>query len=175
MEIKGDKQMLLKDSDDIEFILEFKVEDDHIHFKIVENKVYAPFTFEANFTMQDFINRSPAFKSCDKLEEVLYHLKNLYNQNKITLDNLGPKKERYLTFTLMDISEEKNTQYFVVNLEMTQNKDKALDDLYNIQRDQIELFKNIKLLIEKNLANEHPLKKSINDILDECGSKILVN
>ena len=151
MDKKDDKQMLLVDNDDVEYILEFKIEYDHIHFKIVENKVYAPFTFEASFTMKDFIDRSSAFKSCDKLEEVLYHLKNLYNKNKITLDNLGPKKERYLTFSLMDISEEISTDHFKIYLEMTENKDKALADLYEIQRDQIELFKNIKNLIEKNL------------------------
>ena len=175
MDKKDNKQMLLRDSDDIEYILEFTIEDDHIHFKIVENKVYAPFTFESNFNMKDFRDRSSVFEACDTLDEVLYHLKNLYNQNKITLDNLGPKKERYLTFSVMDISEEVNTQYFTIYLEMTENKDKALEDLYNIQKDQIELFKKIKNLVEKNLAKEHPLKKSLDDIFDECGSKILVN
>ena len=175
MDKQDDKKMLLKDCDDIEYILEFKIEGEYIHFKIIENKVNAPFTFEGNFTMKDFIERSSAFKSFDNLEDIIYHLNNLYRKNKISLSNLGALNERYLSFNLMDISEEVQTNDFVLSLKMTENKDKALADLYNIQSDHIELFKNIKLLIDKNLSKEHPLLKSINDIFEESDSKILIN
>ena len=169
------KKMLLKDSEDIEYILEFQIESDKIHFTIIENNVYAPFTFEEYFSLQDFIERHAIFKACDNLEEVLYHLKNLYTKNKITLNNLGPKEERYLCFTVMDISRESNTQDFVLKLKMTSDKDKALADLYEIQKDQIKLFKKIKELTQKNLPNEHPFKKNISKLLDECNSKIVIN
>ena len=175
MNKENDKKMLLKDGEDIEYILEFKIEGEYIHFKIIENKVYAPFTFEGNFTMNDFIDHSPAFKSCDNLEEIIYHLNNLYTQNKITLNNLGPVKERYLSFSLMNISEEVQTSDFILCLKMTENKDKALDDLYNIQCEHIELFKKIKILIEQNLEKDQPLLKKINAIFEECDSKILIN
>ena len=171
----SEEKMLLSDSDEIEYILEFKEESDHIHFKIVENKVYAPFTFEGSFTLQDFISHCSAFKSCDNLGEVIYHLKNLYKQKKISLDNLGPQNERYLSFRLMDISQEVKTDDFEITLLMTNEKDKALEDLCKIQNEQIELLKKIKTLVEKSLANENPIKKSINAIIDECDSKILIN
>ena len=175
MEKQNDKKKLLKDSDEIEYILEYKIEGEHIHFKIIENKVYAPFTFEGSFTLEDFIERSSAFKSCDNLEDIIYHINNLYSQNKITLNNLGPLKERYLSFILKNISEEVQTNDFTLYLKMIENKDKALADLYNIQSGHIELFKKIKLLIEKNLAKENPLLKSINNIFEESESKILIN
>ena len=178
MEIKettSNSKMLLKDSEDIEYVLEFQIEDNKIHFKIIENNVYAPFTFEESFSLEDFIERHAAFKACDNLEEVLYHLSNLYKNKKITLNNLGPKEERYLSFTVYDISIESNTQDFVLKLKMTSDKDKALADLYKIQKDQLELFRKIQELAQKNLPKEHPLKKSISDILNECKSKIVIN
>ena len=169
------KVMLLKDSEDVEYILDFKEENNKIHFKIVENKLYAPFTFEGSFTMEDFIKRSSAFKSCNDLKTVIHHLNNLFNQKKIALNNVGLEKERYLVFTIYDISEEKDTEDFGITLLMTEEKDKALEDLCHIQNSQLELLKKIKTFLEKNSANESPFKKSINAIFDECESKIFIN
>ena len=137
----NNNKMILIDNDDIEYIVEFKIENDHIKFKIIENKVYAPFFYENIFTMKDFIDHSSVFRCCDSLEEVLYHLNNLYKQNKITLNNLGLPNERYIYFNLMDISEEIETEIFEIKLKMTENKDEALIDLYNIQKEQIQLLK----------------------------------
>ena len=170
-----DKKMLLRDSDDVEYILDFKVESDKIHFKIVENKLYAPFTFEGSFSMEDFRERSSAFNSCDNLNEIIHHLNNLYKNKKIALNNLGLETERNLVFTIWDISEEKDTEDFGITLLMTEEKDKALEDLCHIQNSQLELLKKIKTLLEKNSANESPFKKSINAIFDECESKIFIN
>ena len=75
----------------------------------------------------------------------------------------------------MDISQEVKTDDFEITLLMTNEKDKALEDLCKIQNEQIELLKKIKTLVEKSLANENPIKKSINAIIDECDSKILIN
>ena len=58
---------------------------------------------------------------------------------------------------------------------MTEEKDKALEDLCHIQNSQLELLKKIKTFLEKNSANESPFKKSINAIFDECESKIFIN
>ena len=170
-----DKKMLLRDSDDVEYILDFKVESDKIHFKIVENKLYAPFTFEGSFSMEDFRERSSAFNSCDNLNEIIHHLNNLYKNKKIALNNLGLETERTLVFTIWDISEEKDTEDFGITLLMTEEKDKALEDLCHIQNSQLELLKKIKTFLEKNSANESPFKKSINAIFDECESKIFIN
>ena len=105
---------LLKDNYDVEYILEYTIENDSILFKIIENKVYSPFTFEAEFTLQDFIDHHAAFKSCDNLDEVLRHLDNLYKDNKIILDNISQADERYLYFNIFDISEEIRTKEFIL-------------------------------------------------------------
>ena len=170
-----DKKMLLRDSDDVEYILDFKVESDKIHFKIVENKLYAPFTFEGSFSMEDFRERSSAFNSCDNLNEIIHHLNNLYNKKKIALNNLGLENERTLNFTIWDISEETETGDFTITLLMTEEKDKALEDLCLIQNSQLELLKKIKIILEKNESNESKFKKNINAIFNDCESKIFIN
>ena len=46
------KIMKIEDGyDNIEYFLEMYKEGDHIHFKIKESKVHAPFTFECDYTM----------------------------------------------------------------------------------------------------------------------------
>ena len=165
---------LLKDNYDVEYILEYTIENDSILFKIIENKVYSPFTFEAEFTLQDFIDHHAAFKSCDNLDEVLRHLDNLYKDNKIILDNISQADERYLYFNIFDISEENRTKEFILKQKMTEEKDKALEDLYNIQKKQIELFKKIKSLVGKN-KKENKFGESILDILKEkCKFEIII-
>ena len=49
------EEMTLVDADGLECHLEIYRNDDKIHFKIRENKVYPPFTFENDFTLNDFI------------------------------------------------------------------------------------------------------------------------
>ena len=166
--------MLITEDDGVEYKLEFNIDNDSIHFKIIENKVYSPFTFEAKFTMEDFINSHCAFKSCDDLEEIIKHLNNLYKYNKIKLSNCGSPEERGLNFEIYNISEEITTKDFTLKLLMTENKDEALDDLYNIQKKQLDLLKNIKLLInDGDLSKEHPFYKGINKLFNECDFQII--
>ena len=173
---KGKKIMKLNDAfDNVEYILEFSKEDDHIHFKLKESKVYAPFTFENDFTMDEFIERNKAFKSCDDLDEVLRHLYNLYDQKRIELMAPGAKDEEFLYFKLWDISEEIDSEGFLLKKKMTEHKDKALEELYNIQYQQIELLQQIKATLEKNSSKENPLFKAISKALLNCPSKLVVD
>ena len=171
------KKKILKDDEDIEYILEYRIEKDCIVFKIIENKVYSPFTFEGKFTLNDFIKKHVIFKSCNNLEEVLRHLNNLYNSNRIILNNAGEKDERSLLFNIFNISEEERTKEFNLVLKMTSEKDKALEDLYKIQKEQLELFKKIKSLVKKNKI-ENKFSESILaalEKLEKYGIKILTN
>ena len=171
------KKKILKDDEDIEYILEYRIDKDCIVFKIIENKVYSPFTFEGKFTLNHFIKNHPIFKSCDNLEEVLRHINNLYKNNRIILNNAGERGERSLFFNIFNISEEEKTKEFNLVLKMTSEKDKALEDLYKIQKEQLELFKKIKSLVKKNKI-ENKFTESILaalEKLEKSGIKILTN
>ena len=166
------EEMTLEDGDGIEYHLEMYRNDDKIHFKIRENKVYPPFTFENDFTMDDFIEHHKAFKSCVDLDEVLQHLKNLYYNGKLSLFNLGQNDQRSLIANIWDISEEKETNDFILKRQMTEKKDIALSDLYNIQKKQVEILKEIKKMIEESLNDQNPLRKTITEILGTCKTVI---
>ena len=174
MEENEEKIMVIKDDENTEFIFKMYIEDSYLHFWLKENKVYAPFTFEETFTMQEIIEHHKAFRACDNLEEVYKHLINLYeaDKNRVAIYVLGPQKERSIIFRIDYISEAGvDTKDFTVKLKMTEEKDKDLLELYGIQKRQIERLKKIKRIIDKK-SPEYPLCKAINKILAECQSDI---
>ena len=174
-EEKQEKKMNLKDNDETQFIFRMYIKDNSIHFCLQENNLYVPFTFENSFTMDDFIERHKIFKACEDLEEVYKHLEKLYDKEKIFLYNMGDEEHRYLIIKVDFISEEnEETQEFEVDLKMTEEKDRDLLELYNIQKQQIAKLKKIKELItDKNgVVKEFPIYKKIYDIIEECESKV---
>ena len=169
----SEEKMLLSDSDEIEYILEFKEESDHIHFKIVENKVYAPFTFESFYTLDQIIKLHKAFKACDDLEEVYKHLLNLYKRDKMALMDVISSEKLLINcrFDYISVEDTENID-IIVEKKMTEEKDRDLLELYKIQKKQLETFKKIKKMVEKGMTKENPLYKEIFKIIEQCRSKV---
>ena len=166
-------EMILKDNNEKEYIFKLTIEDDSIHFWLKENKVYAPFTFENYFTLEDIIKLHKAFKSCDDLEEVLKHLKTLYKNERVFLLDAISRDKLLITVKIFYISEsDKESLDFVVEKKMTEDKDKALLELYKIQKEQLAKLRKIKKLIENGLAKEHPMYKEINEQIQKCASSV---
>ena len=152
---------ILAKNEEIVYYFKFFKEGNGIHFILKESEVYAPFTFEGTFTLDEIIEHHKGFKSCDDINEVLEHLDALYKNKKISIENLGLKEERYLYLKAWDISEEFESEVFALKRKMTDNKDKALTDLYSIQKEQMKLLKKV----QKYLSEEHPLNKEISKYL----------
>ena len=125
---------ILAKKEEIEYYFKFFKEDNGIHFILKESEVYAPFTFEGTFTLDELIDYHRGFKSCNDINEVIWHLNVFYNKNKISIENLGYKEERYLYLKAWDISEEFESEAFALKHKITDNKDKALTYLYKIQK-----------------------------------------
>ena len=175
MSKEKEKIMYLEDDEGTKFVFTMKIENNSIHFCLKENKVYVPFTFENSFTKDDFIERHKIFTACADLEEIYEHLKNLYGKNKIILYNMGGEDHRDLIFKVDVISEENvETTEFELDLKMTEEKDRDLLELYNIQKQQIAKLKKIKgIITDKNgVPKEFPIYKKIYDIIEECESKV---
>ena len=164
MEI-DDNMKLIEKYKKVEYLFQFKKENEYIHFILKENNVYAPFTFEGRFTMEDFIAKHIAFKSCDNLDELISHLYSLYNNKKIKIFKAGIEDKLQLFLTAWNISLENDSEPFELIRIMTEDKDRALFDLYNIQKDQLKLIEKIKVLLDDNLSEENPLYKEIYKIL----------
>ena len=166
IKIENSKMKLIDNYNNIEYLFLFKKEDDHIHFILKENNVYAPFTYEGSFTMEDFIRNHIAFKSCDDLDELVYHLNNLYINKKIKIFEAGLKDSLQLFLTVWNIAEESDSEPFGLSRKMTEDKDQALFHLYNIQKEQLRSIEKIKILISDNLSQQNPLYKEICKILN---------
>ena len=160
-EQEDEKMIILAKNEEVEYYFNFFKEGNGIHFTLKESKVYSPFTFEGTFTLDEIIERHKGFKACDDINEAIGHLKVLFANNKITIENSDYKEERYLYLKAWDISEEFDSERFALKRKMTDNKDKALLDLYNIQKEQIKLLKKM----QKYLTEEHPLNKEISENL----------
>ena len=168
-----DKEIYLKDHDQTEYVFRIILEVEMIKFWLRENKIYAPFTFEASFTLQDMIDHHKVFRACDDLEEIHKHLLNLCDKGKVKLYACGPDSERNIIFQVNFIANEnEDTNDFVVTLKMTEEKDRDLLELYKIQKAQIAKLRQIKNLINQGLSKEHPLYKEINSIIEQCRSKV---
>ena len=168
-----EEEMILKDDNGKEYIFKIELEENSIHFYIKENKVYAPFTFESFYTLEQIISLHKAFKACDNLEEVYKHLRNLYKKNKFSLLDISSSDKRFINcrFDYISIEDTENLD-FIVEKKMTEEKDRDLLELYKIQKEQLDKFKKIKKMIEKGLTKEHPLYKEIYKIIEQCQSKI---
>ena len=173
-DIQEKKMYLIDDYDKIHFEFKMILEEDKIHFWIKEDKIFAPYTFEESFTYDQFVEHHKIFKACDDLNEILGHLKKLYDKNRIKLMAVGPTNERILIFNISYIAiEEEKTPDFTLELKMTENKDEDLLKLYEIQKDQIAALKKIKkLLMEEQLSKEVPFYKAIMEEIDKCESNI---
>ena len=165
---------LVEGTSDTSYIFELKNnKNSSIDMKLEEDGVYAPFTYEAGFTKDDFIAHHKAFRGCVDLEEIMDHLTNLYGKEKIELYALGPDSQRELIFKIYDISkEDEKTETFNLTQKMVENKDEALKKLYEIQKNDFGKMKKIKEYLENHCANQDPIRKKVESLLSTAFAKI---
>ena len=162
MEFDDDKPMIYIDNiENIEYILEFQVDEDKLLIKVKENNEFAPFTYEGNFSREEFIGIHKIFKSCKSLDEILGHLKNLYKKKKLHINDVGDEKSRKIYFNIMNISGEEKTDTLDLEREMVKNKDYNLIRLYNEQKRQIKKIKELEALAGKGLEGNELRKKAL--------------
>ena len=168
-----EEEMFLKDDNGKDYIFKLQLEEDSIHFYLKENKVYAPFTFESFYTLDQIIKLHKAFKACDDLEEVYKHLLNLYKRDKMALMDVISSEKLLINcrFDYISVEDTENID-IIVEKKMTEEKDRDLLELYKIQKKQLETFKKIKKMVEKGMTKENPLYKEIFKIIEQCRSKV---
>ena len=139
------KRMLYKSVfENLEYLINFKLEEDKIHIIIQENNEFVPYTYEGFFSLEDFISHHKVFMSCSKIEEILEHLSNLYDNRKIFIGDIAYDDHRYMYFKVMNIAKEENTQHFDLKRKMVENKDDAMIELYEEEKKLIGKIRKIK-------------------------------
>ena len=165
--MKNKKNLMLYNSmvEELEYIFDFKLENDKIHIVIKENNKFVPYIYEGFFTLEDFINHHKAFSSCSNVEEILPHLFNLFYANKIVIRDIGYKDARYMLMHIYDISVEVTTKLFRLERKMVENKDDALMELYHEQKRENKKLQEIKKLITNDEIDIDSLREKILKIV----------
>ena len=167
------EEMILIDDNKKEYIFKLELEANSIHFWLKENKVYAPFTFENSYTLEDLIKLHKAFKACDDIEEVYKHFLNLYKKGRLILMDIISREKLLINCIIYYISESDKENFdLFLEKKMTEEKDEALLELYKKQKEQLAKLKKIKKYIGDGLAMEHPMFKEINELIKKCYSKV---
>ena len=102
------------------------------------------------------------FRSCDNLAAVKKHILTLFNKNKIKLIQ---EKEDSIKFilTVYNISEELDIE-IEANRIMTTEKDDALLKLYEIQKKELKLLKEVENYMQKLGQKGNNFIKELNEI-----------
>ena len=107
--------------------------------------------------MKEFYKIHRIFKSCEDLETVKKHIDKLFADKKIKLTQ---EKEDSIIFNIkaLNISEEVKIEIQGERI-ITDEKDEALMKLYEIEKDQIKLMKEIKNYIKYEQNNSEIIDK----------------
>ena len=160
-EVPEEERIKLNDS---LFHFSSTIKNDKLSLKLVEISAYAPFIYSINLSLEEFTKISKIFRSCENLEEVKTHIDRLFALKRITLGQ-EEGKEDSITFFIKayDISEEIEIKIKGKRI-ITNEKDKALMKLYEIEKNQIKLMKEIEKYI--NQQNENEIINKIKSLLN---------
>ena len=150
----------IKLDDDTIYRFSCTVSRGYLTLKLAEIGAFAPYIYERVLTLEEIQKNYKMFRSCDDLEKVQYHIEKLFNDKRIKLKK---EKEDYIKFIL-------NVDMISINLDieieakriMTTKKDDALLKLYEIEKKQLKLLKEIEISAKK-LGNNNFIEK-INEL-----------
>ena len=150
----------IKLDDDTIYRFSCTVNSGYLTLKLAEIGAFAPYIYERVLTLEEIQKNYKMFRSCDDLEKVQYHILKLFNDKRIKLKK---EKEDYIKFIL-------NVDMISINLDieieakriMTTIKDDALLKLYEIEKRQLKLLKEIEMSAKK-LGNNNFIEK-INEL-----------
>ena len=152
----------IKLNDDTIFRFSCTENNGYLKLKLTEIGAFAPYIYEIVLTLAEIKNKYKMFRSCDDLAAVKRHILKLFNKKKI---KLVQEKEDSIKFilTLYDISVELDIE-IEANRIMTTEKDDALLKLYEIQKKELKLLKEIENSMQKLGQNGNKFIEKLNEI-----------
>ena len=146
------------------FKFECDVESDKLRIGLVEINVYTPYYYETFYSLEELKEKNKIFKSCKDLEEVKGHLLLLFSMETTVLRSLENDKKIEICLKLMDISRIIDDS-FILERNTINEKDAALMDLFNIQKENIQLLENIKKICDDEKYKDEKVAKKLLELL----------
>lgn len=152
----------IKLNDDTIFRFSCTENNGYLKLKLTEIGAFAPYIYEIILTLAEIKKKYKMFRSCDNLAAVKKHILTLFNKNKIKLIQ---EKEDSIKFilTVYNISEELDIE-IEANRIMTTEKDDALLKLYEIQKKELKLLKEVENYMQKLGQKGNNFIKELNEI-----------
>ena len=152
----------IKLNDDTIFRFESSVADDSLSLKLFEIGAFAPYIYEVILSLDELINIHKMFKSCDNIEEAKVHIDKLFELKQI---NLTQEEKDHITFNINahDISIEQEFKIDAIR-KITTEKDESLMKLYEIEKKQLKLWKEVEAFAEKFGPNKNSLLNKIRSL-----------
>ena len=147
--------------DDKIFMFECEIVDDTLRLGLKEITCFSPYYYEAFFTLDSLYEKNSVFKACKNLEEVKTHILTLFNGNGV-LKSESDDEKILLILKMYNISLVIQ-ESFELERKTIEDKDEALMKLFNIQKNNINLFQKI---IEKCEDDDYQDQKAAKDILN---------
>ena len=147
--------------DDKIFMFECEIVDDTLRLGLKEINCFSPYYYEAFFTLDSLYQKNSVFKACKNLEEVKTHILTLFNGNGV-LKSESDDEKILLILKMYNISLVIQ-ESFELERKTIEDKDEALMKLFNIQKNNINLFQKI---IEKCEDDDYKDQKAAQDILN---------
>ena len=146
----------IKLDDDTIYRFSCTVNSGYLTLKLAEIGAFAPYIYERVLTLEEIQKNYKMFRSCDDLEKVQYHILKLFNDKRIKLKK---EKEDYIKFILNVYMISDNLDIEIeAERKMTTIKDDALLKLYEIEKRQLKLLKEIEISAKK-LGNNNFVDK----------------
>jgi hypothetical protein len=163
----------IKLNDDTIFRFESSVKDDNLSLKLSEIGAFSPYIYEVELSLDEMINIHKMFKSCINIEEAKTHIDKLFELKQI---HLTQEEKDHITFNIAahDISIEQKFKIDAMR-KITTEKDESLMKLYEIEKKQLKLWKELELFAEKFGTNKDSLINKIKSLKpkNHAGQKIL--
>ena len=152
----------IKLNDDTIFRFESSVADDSLSLKLFEIGAFAPYIYEVILSLDELINIHKMFKSCENIEEAKAHFDKLFELKQI---NLTQEEKDHITFNIKahDISTEQEFKIDAIR-KITTEKDESLMKLYEIEKKQLKLWKEVEAFAEKLGSNKNSLLNKIRSL-----------
>ena len=152
----------IKLNDDTIFRFESSVADDSLSLKLFEIGAFAPYIYEVILSLDELINIHKMFKSCENIEEAKAHFDKLFELKQI---NLTQEEKDHITFNIKahDISTEQEFKIDAIR-KITTEKDESLMKLYEIEKKQLKLWKEVEAFAEKFGSNNNSLLSKIRSL-----------
>ena len=152
----------IKLNDDTIFRFSCTENSGYLKLKLTEIGAFAPYIYECILTLSEIKKKYRMFRSCKDLEAVKKHISRLFNNKKIKLVQEKQESIKFI-LTVYNISEELDIE-IEANRIMTTEKDDALLKLYEIQKKELKLLKEVENYMQKLGQKGNNFIKELNEI-----------